>query len=212
MPSADPTGIPLPESEVSDQELVARSQQGDMTAFDELVTRYRTKVYAMAFNMVRNESDAWDLSQDVFIKAWKALPKFENRSRFFTWLFRITHNVCYDWLRSRRIQSAGEFDDSIGPVGIEPGALTVPHGGQRPDHAMTRGEVQQRIRDAIEELSPDHRSVILLKEIEGFSYQEIADTIGCSLGTVMSRLFYARKRLQTLLADVHAAMDCIFVE
>ena len=77
---------------------------------------------------------------------------------------------------------------------------------------MTRGEVQQRIRDAIEELSPDHRSVILLKEIEGFSYQEIADTIGCSLGTVMSRLFYARKRLQTLLADVHAAMDCIFVE
>lgn len=215
MPPAESSaarGEASPESEVSDQSLVERCQAGDPKAFDELVTRYRAKVYAMAFNMVHNEAEAWDLSQDVFLKAWKALPRFEARSRFFTWLFRITHNVCYDFLRSRRIQSVGEFDDSYAPQGIEPGARTVPHGGDRPDHALTRSEVQRRIRDAIEQLSPDHRTVILLKEIEGFSYQEIADTVGCSLGTVMSRLFYARKRLQTMLVDVHAAMDCIFVE
>ena len=102
-----------PEAEVDDTDLVKQAQAGDYTAFDTLVTKHRGKVYAMIMNMVKNDADAWDLAQDSFIKAWKALPKFENRSKFSTWLFRISHNVVYDWMRKKKIRSEGEFDDEI---------------------------------------------------------------------------------------------------
>ena len=99
-PSGDGGGA---ESAESDQALVKAAQAGDYSAFDELVTLHRGKIYAMIYNMVKNEADAWDLTQDAFIKAWKALAKFENRSKFSTWMFRISHNVVYDWKRKRKI-------------------------------------------------------------------------------------------------------------
>lgn len=190
--------------ELSDAELVIRSQSGDMGAFDQLVTRYRGKVYAMIVNMIHNEADAWDLAQDTFVKAWKALPRFEARSNFYTWLYRIAHNVTYDWLRKRRVRGDGtEFDDSIRVDSIESAAPTAPKPISRPDESAEKSELRLRIEAAIGKLSPDHRDVILLKEIDGLKYQEIADRVGCSIGTVMSRLFYARKKLQTLLKDAH---------
>ena len=190
--------------ELSDGELVIRSQSGDMGAFDQLVTRYRGKVYAMIVNMIHNEADAWDLAQDTFVKAWKALPRFEARSNFYTWLYRIAHNVTYDWLRKRRVRGDGtEFDDSIRIEAIESAAPTAPRPIPRPDESAEKSELRLRIEIAIGKLSPDHRDVILLKEIDGLKYQEIADRVGCSIGTVMSRLFYARKKLQTLLKDAH---------
>jgi len=189
--------------EVPDAELVVQAQGGDSRAFDALVTRYRGKIYAMIFNMIHNDADAWDLAQDAFLKAWKALPKFEARAGFYTWLYRITHNVTYDWLRKKKITSgAAEFDDSIRGQDIEPGSRTTPKVASAPDQSLDRVELGGRIRDAIEQLSPDHQAVILLKEVEGLKYQEIADTLECTIGTVMSRLFYARKKLQVLLADV----------
>lgn len=190
--------------EASDPELVIRSQSGDMEAFDQLVTRYRGKVYAMIVNMIHNEADAWDLAQDTFVKAWKALPRFEARSNFYTWLYRIAHNVTYDWLRKRRVRGDGtEFDDSIRTDAIESAAPTAPRPVSQPDENAEKSELRLRIENAIAKLSPDHRDVILLKEIDGLKYQEIADRVGCSIGTVMSRLFYARKKLQTLLKDAH---------
>ncbi len=191
------SGDEVPASQ-RDRELVGRCQRGDMTAFDELVTLYRGKVYAMILNMIHNDADAWDLAQDVFVKAWKALPKFEARSAFYTWLYRITHNVTYDWIRKRKTMVAGEFDDAVMQE-AEPGAPTAPRNAEQPDRAMQRGELRGKIAKAIEELSPDHREVILRKEVDGLSYQEIADSVGCSIGTVMSRLFYARKKLQSAL-------------
>ncbi len=182
-----------------DRVLVERCQKGDHGAFDELVTLYRSKVYAMILNMIRNDADAWDLAQEVFVKAWRALPKFEARSAFYTWLYRITHNVTYDWLRKKKIKPEGEFDDALG-VDAEPGAPTAPREGESPDAALDRAELRGRIAGAIEELSPDHREVILLREVDGLSYEEIAESVGCSTGTVMSRLFYARKKLQAALA------------
>ena len=190
------------ENESPDSELVAKSQQGDMGAFDELVTRYRGKVYAMIVNIIHNQAEAWDLAQEAFIKAWKALPKFEARSNFYTWLYRITHNVTYDWLRKKKIQAEGEFDDSIRPGEMELSAPTAPKNPGRPDKDLEKSELRLRIEAAIDQLSPDHRDVILLKEIQGCRYQEIADILGCSIGTVMSRLFYARKNLQAMLKDV----------
>ncbi len=190
--------------DISDADLVIRSQSGDMAAFDILVTRYRGKVYAMIVNMIHNEADAWDLAQDTFVKAWKALPRFEARSNFYTWLYRIAHNVTYDWLRKRRVRGDGtEFDDSIRTDAIEAAAPTAPKAITRPDEDAEKAELRRRIENAIDKLSADHRDVILLKEIDGLKYQEIADRVGCSIGTVMSRLFYARKKLQALLKDAH---------
>ncbi len=182
--------------------LVERSQSGDMAAFDALVTRYRGKVYAMIVNMVRNDADAWDLAQDVFVKAWKALPKFEARSSFFTWIYRITYNVTCDFVRRRKITAAGEFDDTIRLDSVESAAPTAPRAIETPSERMAGQELGGEIAAALDQLSEDHRAAIVMREVDGMKYEEIAEAMGCSIGTVMSRLFYARKKLQELLADV----------
>lgn len=186
----------------ADATLVRRAQSGDARAFDELVTRYRGKVYGMCYHLVQNEQDAWDLSQEAFIKAWRAMPSFKGDSSFYTWIYRIAHNCSYDWLRKKRIQGEGEFNDETGNP-IAAGAEAVPKGDRRPDEVLKNRELGVRIQDAIAQLTPDHRTAILLREVEGQSYEEIAEVMECSLGTVMSRLFYARKKLQELLKDAY---------
>jgi RNA polymerase sigma-70 factor (ECF subfamily) len=186
-----------------DLELVARCQAGDTGAFNELVTRYRNRAYAMIYNMVRNEQDAWDLAQDGFLKAWRSIAKFRGQSSFYTWLYRILMNVTIDALRRKQIEGGTEFDDAVGLSNIAPGAATAPKGEMEPAQRMSDKEIRQRIDDAIAKLSPEHRTAIVMREIDGLEYTEIAEQMGCSLGTVMSRLFYARKKLQTLLKDVY---------
>ncbi len=186
-----------------DLELVARSQAGDTSAFNELVIRYRTRTYAMIYNMVRNEQDAWDLAQDGFLKAWKSIGKFRGQSSFYTWLYRIVMNVTIDSLRRKQIEGGTEFDDEVGLHHIAPGAATAPKGEMEPADRMSDKEIRQRIDEAIAKLSPEHRTVIVMREIDGLEYTEIAEQMECSLGTVMSRLFYARKKLQALLKDLY---------
>ena len=198
---AAPAAVPAGPGEATDAELVARARGGATEAFETLVTRYRGRIYAMTMNMTGNDADAWDLSQEVFIKAWRALPGFESRSQFFTWLYRITHNVFIDWVRKRKITGA-EFNDELGNVPAA-GAPTAPRHLPEPDRALEHRELGDRIKEALEQLSPEHRAVVLLKEVDGLSYQEIADTVGCAIGTVMSRLFNARKRLQEMLRDLY---------
>ena len=197
MPSSGPAAEP------EDTALVRRCQAGDSRAFDELVSKYRTRVYAMIYHLVHNEQDAWDLAQDGFLKAWKSLDRFRFQSSFYTWLYRIMTNVAIDWLRKKQIQGTQEFDDTIGLHEMEPCSDLAPKSEPHPIKKLERGEVRQRIDAAIAKLSPEHRTVILLKEMEDLQYHEIAETVGCSIGTVMSRLFYARKKLQTLLKDVY---------
>lgn len=191
------------DGKIEDAGLVRKSQGGDTSAFDELVTRYRGKVYAMIYNMVRNEQDAWDLAQDGFLKAWKSIGSFRGQSSFYTWLYRIAANVAIDWLRKRQIGSGTEFDDAIELKNIELGSVTVPKPEPLPDEKMGHDEIRRRIDAALQKLSPEHRAVIVMKEMDGLQYTEIAAALDCSLGTVMSRLFYARKKLQTLLRDVY---------
>jgi RNA polymerase sigma-70 factor (ECF subfamily) len=186
-----------------DLELVARSQAGDPSAFNELVIRYRSRSFSMIYNMVRNEQDAWDLTQDGFLKAWKSIGRFRGNSSFFTWLYRILMNVAIDALRKKQIESGTEFDDQIGLRNIEPGATTAPKAEMPPAAKISDMEIRTRIDDAISKLSPEHRAVIVMREIDGLEYSEIAEHMGCSLGTVMSRLFYARKKLQVSLKDVY---------
>ncbi|PYK37499.1 MAG: RNA polymerase subunit sigma [Verrucomicrobia bacterium] len=198
------TEATLAQVDVSDLELVKQCQAGQTEAFDELVSRYRTRVFAMIYNMVHNEQDAWDLAQESFVKAWKSINRFRRHSSFYTWVYRIVMNVTIDWLRKKQIKGAGsEFDDSIQLKEIDPASRTVPKAEPLPHERMERNEIRAKIDNAIGQLSPEHRAVILMKEIEDMQYHEIAETLGCSIGTVMSRLFYARKKLQNLLRDVY---------
>jgi len=192
------------QADVSDLDLVTRCQAGDTEAFDELVSRYRARVFGMIYNMVHSEQDAWDLAQDSFVKAWKSIKRFRGRSTFYTWVYRIVMNVTIDWLRKKQIKGGGaEFDDAIQLREVEPASKTVPKSGALPHERMEQNEIRARIDKAIAQLSAEQRAVILMKEIEEMQYHEIAETLGCSIGTVMSRLFYARKKLQNLLKDVY---------
>ena len=198
------TETTLAQADVSELDLVKQCQAGQTEAFDELVTRYRTRIFAMIYNMVHNEQDAWDLAQDSFVKAWKSINRFRGRSSFYTWIYRIVMNVTIDWLRKKQVKGAGvEFDDAIQLREVNPASKTLPKADPLPYERMERTEVRARIDNAIAQLSPEHRAVILMKETEGMQYHEIAEALGCSIGTVMSRLFYARKKLQNLLKDLY---------
>jgi RNA polymerase sigma-70 factor (ECF subfamily) len=178
-----------------DLELIHRCQGGDTEAFGQLVTKYRTKIFTMLCGMVRNENDAGDLAQEAFLNAWRSIYQFEGRSSFYTWLYRITINVTVDSLRKRSRRSEVELDDAI------PSSLPSPRANYR------RTEISEHINTALAQLSPEHRVVIVLKEIEDLQYQEIAEVLNVSVGTVMSRLFYGRKKLQCMLRPIFRPVE-----
>src|SRR5207248_7400459 len=168
------TEATLAQVDVSELDLVKQCQAGNTEAFDQLVTRYRTRVFAMIYNMVHNEQDAWDLAQDSFVKAWKSIGRFRGRSSFYTWIYRIVMNVTIDWLRKKQVKGAGtEFDDAVELKEIDPASKTVPRAEALPHQRMERDEVRARIDQAIAQLSPEHRAVILMKETEDMQYHEI---------------------------------------
>src|ERR1700724_2380000 len=157
------TETTLAQADVSDMDLVKRCQAGQAEAFDEVVTRYRTRVFAMIYNMVHNEQDAWDLAQESFVKAWKSIGRFRGKSSFYTWIYRIVMNVTIDWLRKRQIKAGGaEFDDSIQLKDIAPASKTVPNADPLPHQRMERGEIRARIDKAIPQLATQHRAVIFM--------------------------------------------------
>ena len=189
--------------EHDDIALVRRCQKGDALAFEQLVIKYRSKVFSMIYGMVQNEQDAWDLAQEGFVKAWRSIHRFKGQASFYTWLYRIVTNVAIDSLRRKSFKKTAEFDDEIAATQVEPGSKTMPQPDPMPHQGLEREEIRHRIEHAINKLSPEHRAVIVMKEIEELQYNEIAEALGCSIGTVMSRLFYARKKLQILLKDVY---------
>ena len=188
--------LPPPVSMKSSQQsqdivLIQRAQEGDIEAFSQLVTNYPPKVFAMVYGIVRNEDDALDLAQEIFFKLWQSIHRFEGRSSFSTWLHAISMNAAICFLRAKGVRKEVKLDDAIPSPHPNPGAI------------CHRTEVRERVAVAIGQLSPNHRAVIELKELHGLQYHEIAETLNLSIGTVMSRLFYARKRLQSLLAAVY---------
>ena len=187
-------------SSADDQGLVKSAQKGDTGAFEELVARHRDKIYARAYSMMRNEDDAIDLSQEAWVKAWQRLNQFQGDSSFATWLTRITINLCLDRIRKnkrQRAESIEEMDEESGGVERQMPAVTV-----NPTERLERGELRQRIDKALGQLSEAHRTVLVLHEFEEMEYKNIAKAMDCSIGTVMSRLFYARRKLAALLADL----------
>ena len=190
---ADKAGLP-------DEALVKAAQGGDMEAFEELVARHRDKMYARAYSIVHNEEQALDLSQEAWIKAWQRLEQFAGDSSVTTWMTRITINLCLDHLRRHqrfRVEPLPDSQDD--PEALE---RLLPPVWTRPTEGLERAELRRSIDAALAKLSEAHRTVIVLHEFEGMEYKAIAKTVGISVGTVMSRLFYARRRLASLLAHL----------
>jgi len=184
----------------TDVVLVKLAQRGNLKAFEELVARHRDKVYARAFSMVRNGDDAVDLSQEAWVKGWRRLKQFHGESSFATWLTRIVINLCCDRLRRQRRQRTESLHDLEGESGgaeRQMPAVTV-----NPTERLERDELRKLIDGALDKLSDEHRAVLVLHEFEEMEYKEIAKTVGCSIGTVMSRLFYARRKMAVLLAEL----------
>jgi RNA polymerase sigma-70 factor (ECF subfamily) len=187
-------------SSADDSALVRDAQKGDMGAFEELVARHRDKIFARAFSMMRNEEEAIDLSQEAWVKGWQRLEQFHGESSFATWMTRIVINLCLDQLRKQkrhRSESIEEMDEESGGVERQMPVVTI-----NPTERLERGELRQRIDRALDQLSYEHRTVLVLHEFEEMEYKEIAKAMNCSIGTVMSRLFYARRKLAALLADL----------
>src|SRR5205814_8242347 len=185
---------------MDDVALFRAAQREDMPAFEELVARHRDKIYARAFSMMRNEEEAIDLSQEAWVKGWQRLRQFQGESSFGTWMTRIVINLCLDELRKQkrqRTESIEELNEDSGGVERQMPVVTV-----NPTEGLERGELRQRIDRALGHLSYEHRTVLVLHEFQEMEYKEIAKTMGCSIGTVMSRLFYARRKLAALLVDL----------
>ena len=187
-------------SSTDDSTLVRAAQRGNMVAFEELVARHRDKIYARALSMMRNEEEAIDLSQEAWVKGWQRLKQFQGEASFGTWMTRIVINLCLDQLRKQKRQRAESIeliDEESGGVERQMPVVTV-----NPTAGLERQELRQRIDQALNQLSYEHRTVLVLHQFEEMEYKQIAKTMGCSIGTVMSRLFYARRKLAALLADL----------
>ena len=187
-------------SSAEDAVLVQHAKKGDTSAFEELVSRHRDKIYARAFSMMRNEEEALDLSQEAWVKGWQRLIQFQGESSFTTWMTRIVINLCLDQLRKQkrhRTESIEEMDEESGGVERQMPVVTI-----NPTERLERGELRQRIDSAMKQLSHEHRTVLVLHEFEEMEYKKIAEVMECSIGTVMSRLFYARRKLASMLAGL----------
>ena len=184
----------------SDRELVAKASQGDLSAYDELVRRYQTRIYSLAYNMTSSKEDAGDMVQDVFVKAYSSLKNFRGTSSFYTWIYRIAINRTINFLKKRKRKQALSLNDVDEGVERDPAYVEL-SSRESPVRDASLSELQEKLNKALLTLSEKHRTVVVLHDIQGVPHDEIARITGCSEGTVRSRLFYARQMLQGELAE-----------
>ena len=191
-------------STCDDKVLVGYAQKGQARAFSELVRRHHVRVFHTAYGMVGNREDADDLAQLAFIKAFQSLDKFKGQSLFSTWLYRISINCCLDWIKARHRKYDVKMDDEWWYRQADDEALFA--GPKRTDYRVEQGELRDVLAQVMADMPPIFRSVLVLRELNGLSYQEIAHVEGCSVGTVKSRLFRARAQLRKLLKPFYKAL------
>ena len=202
-----PDGAGSPGSaDVDERLLIERCRAGDIEAFEPLVEKYRQRVWRLAFQVLRDREEAWDCAQDAFVRAFQSLASFRGHAAFYTWLFRIAMNVATDRLRARSAQ-ARAFGNQ--PVPAEEWERTAVDHGEGPDQAALGAERRLRIHQALDTLPPNARTIIMLSDVEGLSYREIASVLNCPIGTVMSRLHNARKRLRSALGPMLLVLVCL---
>ena len=180
--------------------LVQRSQQGDMSAYDDLVRRYQERVYATIYHMTANHEDANDLAQETFIKGYQALKSFKGDSSFYTWVYRIAVNKTINFLKQRKNKIHLSLNDLDFNAENDPDLVAlISDKTPRRDIGLT--ELQEKLNSAMLKLSEVHRLVVTLHDVQGLSHEEIGKIMDCNIGTVRSRLFYARQQLQAYLSD-----------
>jgi RNA polymerase sigma-70 factor (ECF subfamily) len=188
--------------EADDLALVSRAKKGDADAFRDIVIRYQRKVYALALGIVKDPDLAWDVAQEAFVRVHGHLDEFEGKSAFSTWVFRIATHLAIDSVRRERTSRKEELDEihdadvASGGEGILATAL-----GNDPRESVLRKELLGKMQEALETLPEKHRTILVLRELEGLSYEELAERLGIHKGTVMSRLFHARKKMQAALRE-----------
>ena len=181
-------------------DLVRRARRGDLDAYDELVKRYQERIYATLYHMTSNHEDANDLAQDSFIKAFQALKSFRGGSSFYTWLYRIAVNKTINFLKQRKHKAAMSLDDLDFNAEHDPDLVAL-ISEKTPRREAGLAELQEKLNEALLRLSEPHRLVVTLHDVQGVSHEEIAKVMDCNIGTVRSRLFYARQQLQAYLSD-----------
>ncbi len=184
----------------SDRELVLQSQKGDVQAFAQLVERYHRKIYGLTYNMTSNREDAEDLTQEVFVKAFEALPRFKGKSSFYTWIYRIAVNKTINYRKKRnrkRALSLDQFDQEIKTDDVYHDLTSK----GSPLRNLSLSELQIKLNEALQSLSENHRIVVVMHDMQGIPHEKIAKVVGASVGTVRSRLFYARRQMQAELSE-----------
>jgi RNA polymerase sigma factor (sigma-70 family) len=191
-------GVDLAHEE--DEALVARVQRGEVKAFDVLVERYKQRLYATVYHMTSNHEDANDLVQDAFIKAYKSLHSFKGQSSFYTWVYRIAVNRTINFLKRRKDRGHFSLNDVDASIETDPDYVEL-MSHVTPRREVGLNELQEKLNEALQKLSDEHRAVVIMHDVQGMTHADIAKVMHCSEGTVRSRLFYARQQLQGLLSN-----------
>jgi RNA polymerase sigma-70 factor (ECF subfamily) len=200
MSASDNTPDPNSRAAMLEADLVKSARRGDLKAYDELVKRYQERIYATIYHMTSNHEDANDLAQESFIKAFSALKSFKGGSTFYTWLYRIAVNKTINFLKQRKNKYHLSLNDIDFNAEHDPDLMAL-ISDKTPTRDVALSELQKKLNEALLKLSEPHRMVVVLHDVQGLSHDEIADIMGCNIGTVRSRLFYARQQLQGQLAD-----------
>ena len=185
---------------VEETELVQRARKGDLGAYDQLIQRYQERIYATIYHMTSNHEDANDLTQEAFIKGYQALKSFKGGSSFYTWVYRIAVNKTINFLKQRKNRSQMSLNDIDFNAEHDPDLVAL-ISDKNPRREAGLTELQEKLNEGMQKLSEPHRLVVTLHDVQGLSHEEIAKIMGCNIGTVRSRLFYARQQLQGFLAD-----------
>lgn len=192
--------VDAPEAAVPERELVQRAKSGEGAAFDELVRRYQERIYATVYHMTSNHEDAADLAQEAFVRAFRALGSFKGESSFFTWVYRIAVNQTINFLKQRRHRGHLSLNDLDFQAENDPDLVALVS-DRTPRRDAGLRELQERLNMAMQKLSEEHRMVVTLHDIQGLKHEQIAEIMKCNIGTVRSRLHYARQQLQAHLSD-----------
>ena len=200
MSEPTPTIDPATPAGMLEGDLVKQARRGDFAAYDELVQRYQERIYATVYHMTSNHEDANDLAQESFIKAFQALPSFKGGSTFYTWLYRIAVNKTINFLKQRKNRQHMSLNDLDFNAEHDPDLMAL-ISDKTPVREVGLTELQQKLNAALLKLSEPHRMVVVLHDVQGVSHDEIAEMMDCNIGTVRSRLFYARQQLQGFLAE-----------